>query len=204
MKREYKPEISRRRSIRLRAYDYSSAGAYFVTICTKHRECFFGEIVDETMRPSEAGKIIQQVWDRLPERFASIDLDISVVTPNHVHGIIVLTDSSDVGAGLALPRSRGAASGAPTLGDVIRTFKSVSAIKVNRVLARTGQPLWQRSYYEHIIRNETGLARIREYIASNPQNSTIDQENPANLAAPSDFEKELGRTGREAPRNLYR
>jgi putative transposase len=114
----------------LRAYDYSSAGAYFVTICTKHRECFFGEIVDATIRSSEAGKIIQQVWDTLPEHFADIDLDISVVMPNHVHGIIVLTDSSDVGAGLALPRSRGAASGAPTLGDVIRTFKSVSAIKV--------------------------------------------------------------------------
>ncbi len=192
MKCEYNPEIHHRRSIRLRGYDYSSSGAYFVTICTKQRECLFGEIVDATMRSSEAGKIIQQVWHTLPRHHPNIDLDIFVVMPNHTHGIIVMTDTSVVGAGLALPRSRAAASGAPTLGDVIRTFKSISAIQVNRVLTRTGQPLWQRGYYEHIIRNETSLERIREYTAVNPQNWMIDKENPANWAAVSDFEKELG------------
>jgi|WetSurMetagenome_2_1015567.scaffolds.fasta_scaffold377428_1 putative transposase len=166
------------------------------------------------MRLSEAGKVIQTVWDALPERYANIDLDISVVMPNHVHGIIMLTDSSDVGAGLALPGSKGsepallckkgAASSAPTLGDAIRTFKSISAIQVNRVLARTGQPLWQRNYYEHIIRNKTSLERVREYVASNPQNWMMDQENPANLAASSDFENELRCGGPQAPRNYHR
>jgi len=103
-----------------------------------------------------------------------------------------MTDTS-VARGRACPaRSRGAASGAPTLADVIRAFKSISAIQVNRVLIRTGQPLWQRSYYEHIIRNETSLERIREYIAVNPQNWMMDQENTVNRSAASDFEKELG------------
>jgi REP element-mobilizing transposase RayT len=188
---KYNPEIHSRRTIRLRDYDYSSPGAYFVTICTKRRENLFGEIIHGNMRLSEAGEIIQAVWDALPKRYPSIALDISVIMPNHVHGIIVLTDATDVGAGQALPGSEGAASSAPTLGDVIRTFKSISAIQVSSVLGRTGQPLWQRNYYEHIIRNETSLARIREYIASNPQNWILDRQNPANLAATSDFEEEL-------------
>jgi putative transposase len=136
----------------------------------------------------------------LPRHHRNIDLDAFVVMPNHIHGIIVMTDSSVVGAGLALLRSRAAASGAPTLGDVIRTFKSISAIQVNRVLIRTGQPLWQRNYYEHIIRNETNLKRIREYISSNPQNWMTDQENPSNSALPTDFENELGYARREVPR----
>ena len=93
MKREYNPAIHRRRSSRLRGYDYSSAGAYFVTICTKQRECLFGEIVDGIMRPSEAGKVIQQVWDTLPRHYANVDLDIFVIMPNHIHGIIVMTDT---------------------------------------------------------------------------------------------------------------
>jgi REP element-mobilizing transposase RayT len=95
--RESDSAICRRNSIRLRGYDYSSTGAYFVTICARHRQCLFGDIVDATMWLSEAGQVIQTVWNALPKRFANIVLDISVVMPNHVHGIIVRTDSSDVG-----------------------------------------------------------------------------------------------------------
>jgi len=114
----------------------------------------------------------------LPNRYADIDLDAFVIMPNHVHGIIVLTDTSIVGAGLALPEGEGAASGAPTLGDVIRTFKSISAIQVNRLLTRTGQPLWQRNYYEHIIRNDRALDAIRAYIEANPHPWADDPDNP--------------------------
>ena len=100
--------------------------------------------------------------------------------PNHFHGIIVL-----VGAGLALPRidttitrHEGAASSAPTLGDIVRIFKSKSTIYVNRLLVRTGQRLWQRNYYEHIIRSEEELIRFREYIQNNPMQWEEDEENP--------------------------
>jgi putative transposase len=191
MASDYNPEIYRRRSIRLRGYDYSSSGAYFVTVCIKNKECLFGEIADGMMRLNHAGELIHEIWDALSKRYDDIDLDAFVVMPNHVHGIIVLIDASAVGAGLALPIRRGAASNAPTLGDVIRTFKSISAIQVNRLLTRTGQLLWQRNYYEHIIRNEAGLDRIRSYIAMNPQNWMMDQENPVRWPATSDFDKAI-------------
>ena len=144
------------------------------------------------MRLNQAGELIHGIWEALPERYAGIELDAFVVMPNHVHGIIVLTNTSAVGAQQAapfLPGNTGAASSAPTLGHVLRTFKSISAHQVNRLLARTGQPLWQRNYYEHIIRNSTSLDRIRAYIAMNPQNWMMDQENPASRAAVDDLQK---------------
>ncbi len=168
----------RRRPLRLRGFDYSREGAYFVTICTRNRECQFGEVVDGRMRLGEAGQVIQAVWDRLSERFPTIESDAFIVIPNHVHGILVL-----VGEGLALPM-RGAASSAPTgsasstLGNVVRVFKSLSAIGVNRLLSRSGLPLWQRNYFEHVIRSEESLNRIREYIETNPLSWEMDRENP--------------------------
>ncbi len=110
------------------------------------------------------------MWENLPKRYPGVGTDAFIVMPSHVHGIVVITDH--VGAGLALPNKKtmsdkqGAASSAPTLGDVIRTFKSLSAIGVNRWLGRSGQPLWQRNYYEHIIRRD------------NPLNWETDEENP--------------------------
>ena len=134
----YNPEIHHRRSVRLKDYDYSQAGAYFVTVCAWNRECLFGSLVGETVNLSDCGKIIADVWNKLPERFPSIELDEFVIMPNHIHGIVIL--NTTVGAGLALPGTKhkqtGAASGAPTLGDIMRTFKSMSAVTVNRRLDR--------------------------------------------------------------------
>jgi len=128
------------------------------------------------MRLNDAGQAAQAEWVRLPERFQSIELDEFVIMPNHLHGIIL------VGAGLAPPdrgaANRGAASSAPTLGDILRAFKSISAIAVNRLLGRSGRSLWQRNYYEHIVRSENELACIREYIANNPAQWALDRENP--------------------------
>ncbi len=149
-----------RRSIRLKDYDYSQQGAYFVTICTRNGQCLFGEIVTGTMRPNESGELIQGLWCELPNRYANLDLDAFVLMPNHLHGIIVLTDQ------------------APTLARVVRTFKSISAILLNRLLSRTGRPVWQRNYYEHIIRNERSLNAVREYILNNPARWSDDPENP--------------------------
>jgi REP element-mobilizing transposase RayT len=161
-------------------------------MCVQNRECLLGEIVDGQMMMNEAGRVVQTVWHGLPGRFSPMAVDEFVVMPNHVHGIIVL-----VGAGLALPNQdgpkgaassaptlgshgrKGAASSAPTLGDVVRAFKSISAIHVNRLLMRAGRPLWQRNYFEHVIRDEDELNHLREYVANNPLQWALDLENPS-------------------------
>jgi len=182
----YNPEIHHRRSIRLKEYDYSQTGAYFVTVCAWKKECLFGEISQGKVNCNEAGEIVTDVWNKLLERFPSIELDEFVIMPNHFHGIIVL----NVGVGLALPnalpdttrgtkqKQTGAASGAPTLGDIMRTFKSTTAVNVNRRLDRPGYPIWQRNYYEHIIRDDRELHTIRQYIRHNPLKWDEDEENP--------------------------
>jgi putative transposase len=195
----YDPARHHRRSIRLAQYDYSLAGAYFVTVCAHERNCLFGDVVDADMLLNDAGRLVQTAWDELPGRFPGVELDGFMIMPNHVHGIVILggaaivgTGPGAVGAGLALPwepgaaigahSNQGAASSAPTpatatLGDVIRAFKSISALYVNRQLMRSGS-LWQRNYYERIIRDEAELQRIREYIETNPARWADDSENP--------------------------
>ena len=186
---KFDPDIHHRHSIRLRGYDYSTAGYYFVTFCVQGRECLFGEIVDSEVVLNNAGLMIENVWQKLPQRFPNVVLDSSVVMPNHFHGIIII--QPPVGAPLAAPDDRqngntnqGAASSAPTdnktLGDVIRSFKSISAIGANKIIGRSGQPLWQRNYYERIIRNENELHQIQQYIHDNPMQWETDDENPAN------------------------
>ncbi len=162
----YDPDRHHRRSIRLRDYDYSQAGAYFVTICIYNRECLLGEIDGDGVRLVRSGQIVTETWDKMPLRFALIELDAFVVMPNHVHGIMVI--------------SQGAASSAPTLGLIMRAFKSISAVACNRELVRADVPFWQRNYYEHIIRDADDLNRIRQYIADNPARWAEDPENPAN------------------------
>jgi putative transposase len=167
------PDKRGRRSIRLRGYDYAQPAAYFVTVCTRNHTCLFGHVVNGEMHLNEAGEMVRSVWDRLRGRFPSVEPDAFVVMPNHVHGIIAF-----VGAGLALPEDKSAASSAPTLADVVRAFKSLSAIQVNRRLMRSGS-LWLRNYYEHVVRNEQELTAIREYIQANPALWDDDENNPA-------------------------
>ncbi|MDP3028878.1 MAG: transposase [Deltaproteobacteria bacterium] len=178
---KYNPEIHHRHSIRLKDYDYRQAGGCFVTVCTQNRECLFGDVVDGEMRLNEAGRMTIKTWIGLTDRFPFIELDEFVVMPNHMHGIILI-----VGVRLGGP-NKGAASSAPTLGDVMRTFKSIAAININRLLERTGRPLWQRNYYEHIIRNEEDLNRIREYITNNPTRWAEDEDNPENIKQHANF-----------------
>jgi REP element-mobilizing transposase RayT len=180
---KFNPDIHRRRSIRLRHYDYAQAGAYFVTVCTQNRECLFGKIVDRTMVLSDAGKMIQMVWNKLPIHYDGVDIDQFIVMPNHVHGILVL-----VGAGpracpdLKTGRPQGVA---PTISlpDVMHRFKSFTT-KQYRIGINQSQwspfpgKLWQRNYYEHIIRGEEDLYKIREYIVNNPAGWDKDEENP--------------------------
>jgi putative transposase len=267
----YDPEKHHRRSIRLKGYDYTQPGAYFITICTQGRECLFGEIIDGEMHLNEAGQIVVQTWQDLPNHISNVQLDAFVVMPNHVHGIIIITDrAGGIGAGFkparttmgpgsaggagstAGPGSAGAGSvgagsvgsgsvgsgsvgagsepapttigpgptagpgsvagSGPTTGpgsvavvvgsgsvgsgsvgagsepaptrsshglpEIVRQFKTFSARRINELRGTPGTPVWQRNYYEHIIRDEFSLSRIRQYIAENPARWDADQENP--------------------------
>ena len=174
------PGIHHRISIRLRGYDYSRVGTYFVTICTQERECLFGEIVDGGVHLNDMGRIVVDSWEWLAEQYAHVSLDEYVVMPNHAHGIIVITD--DCGDGSCGEDScRGGSRTAPTrkpIGRLIGAFKTVSTKRINALRQMPGAKLWQRNYYEHIIRNEEELNRIRQYIADNPIQWEMDRENP--------------------------
>jgi REP element-mobilizing transposase RayT len=166
-----------RRSIRLAEYDYRQPGAYFITVCTHGRAARFGSLANGRMHLNDAGQVLHAIWQTLPEHYPGIALDAFVVMPDHIHGIIVINDP--VRALLAAPaitshanthddHGLGAASSAPTLGQMMRRFKSESAIAVNRGTT-PGHPLWQRNYWERILRDERECAAVRAYIRTNPQ-----------------------------------
>ena len=165
----------RRHSIRLKGYDYSRVGAYFITICTHNRELLFGEI--------KTKMIIQKWWDKLPDKFPSIQIDQFIIMPNHIHGIIFITS---VGADPSVCPNQGQSHRiAPTLATAVQWFKTMTTndyIKVcrSRNTKLFQKKLWQRNYYEHIIRNETDLSSIRQYITDNPAKWDEDEENPSN------------------------
>lgn len=168
-------DSSGRKRLRLPEYDYSTAGDYFVTICTHEHRLVFGSIQDGIVNLNDAGRIVEKHWNELPHHYASVVLDSFVVMPNHVHGILFLQAPDEI------PEDNQPRAGhrtAPTLGDVIRSLKKFSAIEINKGRGTTGQPFWQRSYYEHIIRNEEELRRICQYIQDNPMQWEFDRENP--------------------------
>jgi REP element-mobilizing transposase RayT len=238
----YDPRIHHRRSIRLHGYDYSQEGAYFVTICVQGKALLFGEVHGETMHPNEAGRMVQSVWDGLPEHYPGVDIDAFQLMPNHVHGIIVLyaedakpeaprkaqgrargpaptprdgAQAPGVGAGpRACPTARHGAPRGPgetgqetepdrawgrdpterlgkardgacamSLPDVVARFKSLTTTRYSDRVLRCGWPrfqgrVWQRNYYEHVVRDEDELYRIRQYIMDNPASWAYDRENP--------------------------
>ena len=167
-----------RRSIRLKEYDYTQPGAYFVTIVAGERLCIFGEIVGGDVQLSQMGEIACKEWERLPHRFKHLRLDEFIVMPNHVHGIIVLDGLSDVGAGLRPAPTIVNRYGLP---EIIRAFKAFSSRRINELRGTPGTQIWQRNYYEHVIRNEYDLSEIREYIVRNPMKWDFDTENPDRL-----------------------
>lgn len=185
----YNPALHHRRSIRLKDYDYSQAGAYFITLCTAGRECLFGEIVDGDMHLNPAGRMVQNVWDELPMHYPGIEIDAGVVMPNHLHGITVINSVGATPRGHPdLGQARGPAPTGLSLPDVVHRFKTmttkryIDGVRQLGWLGFSGR-LWQRNYYEHIIRDEASLTRIREYITNNPRQWALDRENPANSAA---------------------
>ncbi len=169
-----------RRSIRLKGYDYTGVGAYFVTICTQDRLHLFGEIVGADMILNDAGHMVENCWNEIPTHFPHMQLDQFVVMPNHVHGILWITKA--VGAKnispLPPPSSKRPTGTSKTIGSIIRGFK----IGVTKWMRQHKQVLdtWQRNYHEHIIRNEDDLNSIRQYIMENPRLWAEDSLNPVN------------------------
>jgi len=188
---KYDPDKHHRRSIRLEGYNYSSGSAYFVTICTFQRQCLFGQIVDGEMQPNEIGQIVAEEWLQSRMIRKEIDFDQWVIMPNHLHGIVLIELIDPVGVNDRLPLQR---MGQPqrvvppmkprSLSSFIAGFKSGTTKRINtaRNLPRT--PVWQRNYYEHIIRNEESLQKVQQYIQNNPATWQDDQLNPCN---PSKF-----------------
>ncbi|ABQ26894.1 transposase [Geotalea uraniireducens] len=229
----YNPDIHHRRSIRLREYDYSSNGAYFVTICAQGRECLFGDILDGEMRLNDAGRMVAEWWVKLPGKFPNVALDEYFVMPNHFQGIICIVGAGfprpvfandDVGAGSSRPVFANDDVGAgfprplspenqnlggettenlggrtpenlggrtpenqggrtpplrkPTLGQIVGFFKYQTTKQINFMRDNPGVPVWQRNYFERVIRDEAELAGIREYIHFNPSKWTEDDEYP--------------------------
>ena len=175
---KYDPDRHHRRSIRLKGYDYSQAGAYFVTICTQNRELLLGEIVNGTMRVNPFGEIANACWDDLPRHYPYVKLDTFVVMPNHVHAIIGLADDAIAGADFN-PAPAGTRHG---LAEIVRAFKTFSARRINILRNTLGTPVWQRNYYEHVVRDETDLNNIRQYVINNPVKWEEDKNNPRNLS----------------------
>ncbi len=174
------PQRRNRRSIRLQGYDYRQSGAYFVTVCTQNRMCLFGDITDNKMVLNNAGQVARQCWNDIPCHFPHVELDACVIMPNHIHGIIVITDVT-VGANVRAKnlsplqpkqRPRGTSK---TIGSMVRGFK----IGVTKWMRQnmSVEHVWQRGFYEHIIRNEVELNRTRKYITENPERWAMDREN---------------------------
>jgi len=172
---KFDPEKHHRQSIRLKDYDYSQAGMYFVTVCALNKECLFGDVVNGEMVLNEFGEIILSQWKNLPSVVQGIKLDAFVVMPNHIHGIVAI-----VGAIHESPLQRVEIKCCRNmiLSKIVGRLKMVSAKQINLKRKMPGISVWQRNYYEHIIRDETSLNRIREYIVNNPLQWELDSENP--------------------------
>lgn len=174
---KYNPEIHHRRSIRLYGYDYSQPGAYFITLCTHNRECLFGNIMDGKMVLNDVGKIAHQCWLEIPIHYPNVQLDEFIIMPNHIHGILIINDDvvqNIVGVQNIEPLQNKFQKIIPrSIGSIIRGYK----IGVTKWFRQNTDiyMIWQRNYYEHIIRNEIELNKIRKYILNNPINWELDE-----------------------------
>ena len=153
-----------RRSIRLKTYDYRSAGPYFLTLCSFKKEFRFGSIRSGTVYLSSTGLVIQEEWFRTSKVRPEVTLDAFVIMPNHLHAVVI------VGQSTRSCLESTAVTGRPpkSLGSLVAGFKSACTVRVNIADGTPGRPLWQKNYYERVIRSENELDKVREYISGNP------------------------------------
>jgi REP element-mobilizing transposase RayT len=213
MVHRYNPDIHQRRSVRLKGYDYAASGAYFITICAHERECLFGEVKEGGMTLNAVGSAIVTCWQQIPVHFSNVVMDAFVVMPNHFHAVLHITDATvgakqgasaspgsdgihvdenvnfvkggnkgEADESCASPlRPQGTQRG--SLSAIVQNFKSVSTRKINVLRDNPGCPVWQRNYYEHVIRDEADYNRIAEYVTTNPQRWIEDKLHPNNYGA---------------------
>ncbi|MTJ08983.1 MULTISPECIES: transposase [unclassified Anabaena] len=190
----FDPEKHHRRSIRLTDYNYAQAGAYFVTICTYQKQCWFGDVKQGEIQLNQIGQIVVQEWLKSSEIRQEIELDEWVLMPNHLHGIVWIKDQ-DQGKGDAYSERSYCIQGfnqeglqSRSLGSFINGFKCSVTRRVNLIRYDSDVSFWQRNYYESVIRSEEHLSNIKQYILSNPQNWEDDEEHPHNN---SEWQKKL-------------
>ena len=188
------PNEHHRRSFRLKGYDYSQAGVYFVTICTYRRECLFGEVDGGLMRLNEYGEIVASEWVRSAEIRSEIECGEFVVMPNHFHGIVRIVGAygnTPCFSDTAMSRNEQQRAYCHTplrspsrnVGAMVRGFKSAAGRRINEMRNTPGVSVWQRNYHEHVIRNEADYNRIAEYVANNPQRWMEDSLHPLFVGA---------------------
>jgi REP element-mobilizing transposase RayT len=164
----YNPNIHHRKSIRLKGYDYSQSGSYFVTICVQNRKCLFGAIENNEFAYDNAGIMVETVWNEMPQFYKGIELGTFVVMPNHIHGIINIVGATPCGCpNDYIPNQL-------SLSDIVHRFKTMTTKRyADNVKSNNWKPyekrLWQRNYYEHIIHDDTQYTQISKYIQNNPK-----------------------------------
>jgi len=204
----YDPIRHNRRSIRLKDYDYTKPGAYFVTICTMNLIHQFGEVIDGEISLSSAGEMVEATWHEIPPHYPHVEIDTFVIMPNHIHGIIILLEDDPVGAVPCDRPKAGQPQGvAPTLSlpEVIHRFKSLTTERYIDGVKYSGWPpfpghLWQRNYWEHIIRNHRVLDAVRRYIKQNPMRWDMDRYN-ANAIGLDQLAEQLWKTLKASTRS---
>ena len=182
--------MNRRKQLRLKHYDYSQPGSYFITLCSYHNQCIFGDVVDNEIILNQLGKLVDFTWLDLPNHVSGIKLDAFVIMPNHIHGIITIIDRTPhVGGGSSesfrlshLNEPPPTLSGRPVmvikqkpLSEIVRQFKTFSAQRINRFRGTKYSHVWQRDYYDRVIRNEIAYQKVFEYIQSNPMKWKMDK-----------------------------
>jgi putative transposase len=184
----------KRKPNRLRDYDYSRDGYYFITICTRGRKNSFGDIKEGTIDLNRYGEIVNQCWRDLAKHYPNCSLDSFVIMPNHVHGIIVIDNGNVVGNGLKPFPTHG-------LPEIVRGFKTFSSRKINEEIKIDSKFQWQKSFYDHIIRDNKSLENLQQYIMYNPLKWELDVENRTSVPSPAksckDYYEEIidGREG---------
>ena len=153
-------------SARLKNWNYSTPWWYYITICTKDMRCRFGEVNKGKMILNDLGTIVEQLWMDIPKHYSAVELDYNVIMPNHFHGVVIINDV-ETGPAPSLQMKR------PALGNIVGSFKSAVSKWAHKNNYNNFK--WQSRFYDHIIRNESDLRRIRTYIQNNPLKWELDE-----------------------------